>query len=273
MLASCGNGARDPEAVATEEVETGIPHDPAGEPTTPTEKPGTGEDLARLIRQLDSGVDRLRQQSGYSAEVTLLERVDGELADPHVVNLICRHDPFSTYLKWTQGPVGRELLYVAGRNKDKVVVHPEGFRGRFVSRISLDQDSPLIMSERRYPISEFGLLKLNERLLGILQKYVAAGIDVDCSQRSPDEATRPGSEFTIELSRRVEDDIYRRVIVVVDEEFSIAVALTGYTWPARPAESEADTLIESYAYRSIDFGCPVTDATFDVSNPEYHFSR
>ena len=61
--------------------------------------------------------------------------------------------------------------------------------------------------------------------------------------------------------------------LLLDEEHSIAVTLCNYTWPETAAETDEETLIESYEHRYIDFGHPVTDEIFDPANPEYHFTR
>src|SRR5205085_11055163 len=57
------------------------------------------------------------------------------------------------------------VLYVAGQNKDMMLVHPTGLAGAFVKVVSRDPEGDEARQAGRYTIKEFGLKKAMARAL------------------------------------------------------------------------------------------------------------
>ena len=255
---------------------------PGTSPRLPLRESGspdsTIDPLTLLVEKLILGQQFLRSTPGYRAEVTLQERIDNELGDPQTLLVKCRHDPFSLYMEWIAGPSGRELIYVEGRNDDRVLVHSEGLRGRLLPKVALKMDSSLIMSKQRYPVDEFGLLFLTEKLYKIVSVRHPSPSALQCSHDG--EATfgdRIVDRYTVEHASPEAHELYRKAVVLIDQELSIPTSLTCYAWSASRATNEdsidEDTLIEIYQYRNVTFEDPPEDLDFDPTNPDYAFER
>ena len=93
--------------------------------TQQVQQPGTltGR-MALLMNQLllEKGCRLLDTVPDYTATFSKQEYVGGSLSDNQVINLKCRHQPFSVYMKWVVGDKGQELLYVDGENDQKMLV-------------------------------------------------------------------------------------------------------------------------------------------------------
>ena len=64
-----------------------------------------------------------------------------------------------------EGVKGREVIYVQGRNDDKLLVHTPGLSDRPWARCALDPKGFLAMQGEHYPITEIGLANLCRQLI------------------------------------------------------------------------------------------------------------
>src|SRR5260370_4648324 len=115
---------------------------------------------------LELGKRRLESIPDYTATFLKQERVNGEdLQDLQTIELKLRHEPFSVYMKWTEGgDVGRQVLYVDGHD---MLVRLGGKKGKLLPVIPLDPTGSRAMAESRHPATEMGLL----HLIDVLLKY------------------------------------------------------------------------------------------------------
>ncbi len=103
---------------------------------------------------------------GYRLTFQKQERITGQIGPLEVMEVCFRARPYSVFMKWLHGARQAEsVLYVAGENDDKMLVHPRGLAGRLVSVVSRDPDGPEARQEGFYSIREFGLEKTLERTL------------------------------------------------------------------------------------------------------------
>ena len=230
----------------------------------------------KSIAMLEEGIRKFETVSGYKAEFSKQELVSGEMTDPQTMALKVRHEPFSVYMKWIEGKPGQELLYVEGENDGEMIVRPGGLKGRFLGAIRLSPTGGLAMSEARHPVTQVGLLHLAEKILTYRYNESHWTSGYTCIEQRVELHGRPALRFTIEYDSPSYRADYRKSIVWIDEELSLATKVENYGWPAGnvpPNRLDAETLIESYAYRNIDLDTQLAAVDFNAANEAYGLRR
>lgn len=230
----------------------------------------------RSIALLEEGVRQLRNLGGYTAEFTKQEVVDGAMTSLQSMRIKLRHEPFSVYMKWTDGKPGQEVLYVDGRNDGSMVVRPSGLRGRLLGAIKVDPLGNLALSESRHPVTEAGLLRLAEIILS--SRYNEAGwLDgYTCTEDEVKIDGRPCHRFTIVYDSPEARSDYRKSVICIDREYLYVAKIENYSWPMEdvpPGRVDAETLIESYCYTDVDFDTKLAAIDFTTANAEYSLRR
>lgn len=229
---------------------------------------------------LERGMQKLAQIPDYTATFAKQERIDGELGESQAMQIKVRHEPFSVYMKWIAGDVGRELLYVDGQNEGKLLVKVGGIRGKLLPPLKLDPGGALALKESRYPVTKAGLLELARELVHYRRKDLETPSGVCCHMLADQSfGGRECYAFLVEYQDRRVSELYRKSLVLIDKELSLPVMVTNYTWPTdeqqplEPAELDAATLIEVYSYSNIELTRRLADADFDRENKDYRFAR
>lgn len=230
----------------------------------------------KTIEMLEAGVARLNAVSGYTAEFAKTEVVSGSLTDPQTMRLKLRHEPFSVYMKWTEGSPGQELLYVEGQQDGEMIVRPGGLRGRFLGAIKLDPTGTLALSESRHPVTQIGLLHLSKKILDY--RYDEAGwtSGYTCTEDSATVGDRPCRRFTIVYDSPTVRADYRKSVIWIDEELQLATKIENYGWPAEDYASDrvdSETLLESYRYTNINLDSHLAAVDFTAANEDYGLRR
>ncbi|NBO92717.1 MAG: DUF1571 domain-containing protein [Planctomycetia bacterium] len=99
-----------------------------------------------------------REVSGYTTLLVKQERIDGTLqAEEHLRCWFLEKPSFRVLMQWERGQrLAHRTLYVAGENRDQLLVKPTGWLGTFgTARRALD--SADAKSSARYPANEFGI--------------------------------------------------------------------------------------------------------------------
>src|SRR4029079_19061697 len=114
----------------------------------------------------------------YTCTVVKQERIKGELQPQEFMDAKIRNRklqdgkiiaPLSVYMKFVQpdNVKGREVVWVEGKNNNKLRAHEGGAAGRFLPSVWLDPDGALAMRDKLHPIYDMGIenlvLKLIER--------------------------------------------------------------------------------------------------------------
>lgn len=221
---------------------------------------------------LEAGVDFLKKTPGYTATFRKREFLNGSLReDLETIHLKLRHQPHSVYMKWRGSK--EEVLFVAGRNGNKLRVHHVGFKG-LLGDLDIAPDSALAMTESRHPITEAGMLNLASTILQYRQRDLSSGRKAELRQL-PDQSIggRSCRCFVAEYDDPQVEPTYRKTIYCLDKEWSIPLCLKAYGWDdGKLPASEAASLFEHYEYSDINFRS-LTDADFDCSNSEYAFKQ
>jgi len=237
---------------------------------------GSSSRMALLMQvlMLERAEAVLRSMPGYTATFSKQEIVADELTDEQVMQVKIRHEPFSVYMKWTTGHKGRQLLYVTGENKGRMLVKLGGWKKRLPA-LKLDPSGKLAMKESRYPVTKAGLLELVRESLAIRRGDMGKTTGVKCQLVENHEFdSRPCYAFVVEYADRSASQRYRKSVMLVDRELGVPVVVRNFGWPSEGFDGEVtdeSTLVESYTYRDIKFQSEVASGDFDRGNKAYRF--
>ncbi len=235
-------------------------------------------DLLLKMQLIEKGLEFLTKTPDYTAQFVKQELVNGELLDEQEMEMKVRHAPFSIYLKWTTGEVGREVLYVDGANDGRMTAHGGGWKARLPA-VALDPGSGLAMAESRYPVTKAGLHELAKLMLRVHQEDLQLKRFSKCEKLADQTFDgRPCHAFLMEYKDQKTSDQYRKSISLIDKEWSIPIYTRNFGWlngevPADPEQHDAATLIEFYSYANVKFRPNLIAADFDHTNEEYRFKR
>jgi hypothetical protein len=264
--------------VAAKPVATSPSHDSASSSTQSASEEIACNDLNAKIQILERGLQFLTKTPEYTAQFVKQELVNGELLDEQEMELKIRHAPFSVYMKWVTGEVGREVLYVDGRNDGRITAHGGGWKARLPS-VSLEPTGSLAMAESRHPITKVGLHSLTQMMVEIHRQDVQKQ-NYSRFEKLADQIFdgRPCHAFLIEYKDRQASEHYRKSISLVDKEWSIPVYTKNFGWlngdaPADSDQHDEATLIEYYSYANVKFRPNLLALDFDHTNEDYGFKR
>lgn len=232
--------------------------------------------LRRKVKMLEQGERFLSGTDSYTATLKKQEVVDGALLDEQEMVFKCRHNPFSVYLRWLSGDVGREVIYVDGKNDGRLIAHDGGWRARLPA-MSLHPESRLAMFDARYPITDAGMLTLTRTMLGIHRDDLTTANYASCEvDENQSFEGRRCVQFTLTYKSKEKSPEYRKSITFIDYEWNVPVRSLHFKWPdAGQAVADKDlddaTLVESYSFSDVKIPYPLSDSDFERTNPEYHF--
>lgn len=206
----------------------------------------------------------IARTDNYTAEMHIQELIDGKLSEPEIMSLKFKK-PRMIYMKWVKGDrQGTEILFVEGRNKNRIRVRPAGLIGIFAYNIA--PDSSLAMKHNRHPIFHTGL----EYLMATVADNVRRGIkNGECTVFDRGELVVFGRKAhriegilpkDAELAKKKRYYCYR-AIVDFDVETKIPLQAELRDWN--------DQTMELYAYEKVVLNAGLTENDFDPANPAY----
>jgi hypothetical protein len=235
-----------------------------------------GSDSGRTKQSLDDAIDfarahrqSLQHVSDYTAIFSMAEVVDGRVIS-HTMDLKFRRQPFSVYARChAKRQPAREVIYVAGKNDDKLLIHEGGLKALVTMR--LKPDDPRVMAENRYPITEIGMAKMLDTVLAIWERE--RNIDRENAEVTFSSSARlagtPCEEIQITRRQRHPGLKFHATRLLFDKKTGFPVEVEQYDWPEQAGEQAP--LVEHYTYTEIKTNAGLTDADFDPGNPGYRF--
>jgi hypothetical protein len=201
----------------------------------------------------------------YSCTFSKQEVIDGRMGEPQRMYLRVAHEPFSVYMKFVKPFAGREVLYVAGQNNNKLVALSDGWKRNF-GKVYLDPEGSTAMDGQRHPITKAGLKNLTAELIKIMEadmKY--AECEVKCY---PEVKIDNRPTTMIQATHPVPRDVFKFHIarIYIDNEYKVPTAFEAYTWPQK--EGGKPLLMEKYIFTDLKLNNGYTEADFSVENPE-----
>jgi len=212
----------------------------------------------------------------YTATLVKRERIDGVLGVHEYIYIKVRNakpaTPFSTYMYFVKPAIakGREVIYVDGKNQNKMCAH-EGGTGlkAAIPDLWLDPAGFLAMKGQRYPVTEIGLENLIVQLISRAERDMKAGM---CKVKFHKGAMINKRKCTMiqvmHPDKRAPYDFHVAQIFI-DDELQVPVRYVSYDWPTAPGVRPK--LIEEYTYLNVKINNGFKNLDFDVNNPNYNF--
>jgi outer membrane lipoprotein-sorting protein len=216
---------------------------------------GTAE---KALAKLNKTQERAEALATYTLTLNKQERIKGKL-NPTETIFVKWKKPSMVYLKILSGKnKGREIIYVKGKNKNKMIVSPGGFLGGITIRIS--PYSRIATKNNRHSITEAGMASTIGRI----------NLDIKMDMKKENKTIRI-SYVGIEKFKEVET-IHIRV-----ENSSYAAKTEIYLYRSSHllyglhSYNKSGGLLESYTYSNIKVDVKLTEYDFDPKNKEYDF--
>ncbi len=240
-------------------------------------EPATLEDaLASAHRALDEIEQNVRD---YSAVIIKKVR-SGADSTVTVMFAKIREKPFSVYLYYLArgndtSVKGREVIYVQGRNNDKLLVHSPGFIAGRLGTMSLNPNGPIAMNGERHPVTDIGVANLCRQLIERgesvrdssqvqVKRYRHARINARACTLLEIIYPAPEPKIWGYLAR-----------VFLDNEWHFPIRVEIYELPldrgVPGTPGQGPQLEEEYTYLNLKINNGYSDADFDPRNPQYKF--
>jgi len=238
-------------------------------PTSPAATPESRETLEPTIRRDPLAfLQRARAWAEnhiheYTCHFQKLERVDGRLQKPEKMRMKFRREPFSVYLKWIAEPSkGQEVIYVQGKYKGHVQVHPSGLLGVIFRRVPIDPMGKTARKHSRRPVTMAGMVNMIGLVTGQCEEAHARGDLTLTYEGVRVEAGRPAYVLKRVLPP---DKGYpcETLLIFIDTETLACVRTDAYNWDGE--------LISHYFYTNLNMAPGLTDRDFDPDNPDYGY--
>jgi len=219
--------------------------------------------LMPALRWAYDGVGNIEKLRDYSATMVKRERISGKVGEPEYMFVKVRHEPFSVYM-YFMGPAdlkGREVIFVQGRNKDKLLAHATGLQGKLLGTLELEPTGPVAMRGNRYPLTEIGILNMVRRLVEVGEQDVKYG---ECEVKFFKGAKINNRVCTcIQVVHPVprRNFLFHVARIFVDDEFNVPIRYESYDWPEQPGGPPR--LLEEYTYLNLKLNNGFTDTDFD----------
>ena len=238
-------------------------------------------DFARKALQ-----NHLEKHQDYTAVLVKREKVGGKLTPECKMALKLKYGmateetgrsrPVSAYLKSLEpkSQAGREVIWVQGRNDNKLTAHEAGLLG--MVSVDLMPESRLAMIGNRYPITEIGIEKLlrkliergeRDRQMGPATVRTIENAEIDGRKCRLMEIVHESPTAIID-GKTVEFE-FNLAQIYIDEEQLIPLKYASFGWPKKP--NGPAELLEEYSYLDLKFNVGLTEKDFDSKNPAYRF--
>jgi len=224
--------------------------------------PVEAEEPLAVVAEMEASYARV---SDYTATFIKRERVQGVLGDQEVMQLKYQK-PFRVYLRWPTGPKeGREVLYVAGANGNRLLVYdPSGIQ-RFFTLLMSPRDARA-MRASRHPITEIGIGKLIELIAQNARRAWARGDLRLIDHGAGEESGRPVRRYEGILPDDPANGYFCASLgLAIDRELGLPVGAQIYEWDG--------SLVGDYAYTDLRVNPGLVLREFDPAKPAYQFPR
>jgi len=199
----------------------------------------------------------------YTCRFQRLERVGGKLQKPEKTRMKFRRHPFSVYMKWIADPSkGQEVIYVDGKYKDEIQVHPSGILGIIFRRVGLDPTGKTALKHSRRPITMAGMVNMIQLVARQCEEAHGRGDLTLTYEGVRVEAGRPAYVLKRILPPN-KGYPCETLVIFIDAKTLACVRTDAYNWDG--------DLISHYFYTDIDLDPGLDDSDFDPDNPDYGY--
>jgi hypothetical protein len=214
--------------------------------------------LTSAVETAQSAMQALDHIADYQATFVKKEVIGGRLVEQRM-RIRFREQPLSVHLNFIEPHNGREVMYIEGRNNNKLLVKETGLAS-LIGPISLDPASPMAMKETTYPITAIGIRNMLDRLL---KHWLSESPDDDL-----DVAFYPHARIgecacqVVEVthSRPAPKVDYHKLRLYIEKESGLPIRVQQLGFPAQPGGKPP--LVADYAYLGLRTNLGLTDRDF-----------
>jgi hypothetical protein len=259
-LVSCSTaekvGQSEPESVA---VTTG--------PSLVAPTASVESSLDQCVRLVSAADELLDQTPAVQAVFHKRERLGGRLEEQNVMLLKVRREPMSVYMRWHAPDAGREALWQENANEGQILVHPGGWKRKFVPMIKVDPYGARAAEGGRRPINTSGPWHFCGRLLDLLREQQAAGTPVHVTEDAVALHGIPCRRFTLVRAAGNTPGEFHKANIYIEQDRLIPIGFELYSTPLEGVP----VLEESYAFQNLELDAPLADIDFSSQNPKYEY--
>lgn len=216
--------------------------------------------LLPALKMGQKALTSLEEVADYEAVFVKKEVVNGKLVEQKM-QIRFREKPFSVRLKFIAPNEGREVLYMDGRNGNKMLVQETGLAS-LVGPVSLDPRGSLAMQYTLHPITQIGVKNMLSR---VLDHWLAERSSDSVSVKFYPNARIGQTECqVVEATHPAEGPAVRphRVRLYIDKNNNLPIRVQHVTIPSGTGEQEA--VIADYAYLNLKTNIGLTDKHFSI---------
>ncbi len=240
-------------------------------PITPGSESLVEEPTAKAIRMIGECKVKLASVQDYTCTFHKRERINGRLTTPHVMAFKSRLAPKSFYFKFQHPKTGREAIFVAGRNSNKVVAHDVGLGKFLAGTLHLDPLGSMAMEDNRHPITEAGLGNLIENVYRRWNAELKPEESLLKFHPSMQVGTRVCTMIESVHPQKSPKYLFHMVRLYIDHENGLPIRFEAYDWPR--SKGVVPELMEEYTYLDLKLNVGLTDMDFDPANAGYAYGR
>lgn len=231
----------------------------------PNSDQNTEEAFQLLYTYLQDSQKICSQITHYTATLEKQVFADDELQDVETIKIKMREQPFSVYGKWESD--GQQVLYVEGENGNRLIAKLTNGLAILRDVWRLDPESSQAMRGCRYPITQLGITRLNQRVEEFYRARASReGATVKYQEESLDG--QPIMVFDVSFHSPADCEEYCRSRIMFDSVGKSIVGIENYGWTATGQPGE---LLERYVYHDLDFNANLSKSDFSLDNPDYGF--
>lgn len=223
--------------------------------------------LVAAIRIARQSVGRIAAHPGYSCVFAKKEVVDDHMIE-QTIALKVRHNPFSVYMYFREPRAGREVIFVEGKNENRLLVHETGLAS-LIGTLALAPEDPRVRAENRHPITKAGIVRTVEAQMAIWESerqygetevryFEDAKLGEMVCKVVESNHPQPRKQFAFQTTR-----------LWIDVKTGYPVRLQQYAFPKK--QGTKGPLVEDYSFTELKTDVELTDRDFDVENPAYNF--
>jgi hypothetical protein len=230
----------------------------AAQPGPPAQSP-----LDEPLRLVAQARQVYAQVQTYTCTLISQERVKGRLEPENVAALTMRTQPFSVHMRWLapKDAVGREVIYVAGRNKGMMRVLDSSRVAKMLGFINIAPNDPRVLEHSRHTIVEAGIGNLIEQFARSWDADRRLGkTRVQMAEYEYDRKRCVRVE-AVQTERAPQQYCYRAV-VYFDKQTRLPIRVECYDWP-RQGGPPGGEMLETFSYAGLQLNVPVNDTLFN----------
>jgi outer membrane lipoprotein-sorting protein len=214
-------------------------------------------DVHQLI---NSAIEQFKNISDYTCTLDKKVNKNGTIHEELAIYVKYKK-PKHYYFRWNEGRTkGQEVIFVAGKYRDKIVAHSGGLLRFFT--LHLDPEGSIAMKKNRHSLKDSGL----EKVMHMIEtNYILSReIGLDTIKYIGEDRIGETDVLVINGSFPENQGFYaHEIIIALDKELLLPVKVSVYDWSYE--------LIEEYVFRNLRINVGFNECDFDPDNPEYSF--